>query len=63
MMASMKRKKIQKKQEGYSPKEMRALTNQMIDDMVVRLRKRLREERKRQERTGRVHDVRHEITV
>ena len=50
-------------QEGYSSEEMRAITRQMIDESMGRLRKRLRVEWKKQESIGRVSHVRHGATV
>ena len=64
-MHTMKKKKVLKKidreKEGYTIQEMRILTNKYIDEMVERLRKRLREVRK--EKAAQRRRVRHEITV
>lgn len=63
-MAPMKKKRIiDREKEGYTTEEMRRLTRGMIDKMVIRLRKRLREEKEKQERRGRVRGVRHEVAV
>lgn len=56
----MKKKKAQREKEGYTSEEMRALTRGMIDKMIVRLQKRLQEEREKQKRRGR---VRHGVIV
>ena len=59
----MKKKKAQKKKEGYSLAEMRVLTRKMIDETVVRLRKQLRADRLKQKREGRVSNIRHGVAV
>lgn len=49
IMAFMRKKRtIDREKEGYSLEEMRSLTRGMIDKMIVRLRKRLREASKKQ---------------
>ena len=61
-MGGMKKKvQVKREKEGYTLEEMRVLTDRMIDDMVDRLRVRLRSAwKKREEERKR---SRHGITV
>ncbi len=57
----MKKRHLTKQKEGYTLDEARALTNQYIDESMVRLRLRLREAWKKQ--AAEEKKIRHGITA